>query len=548
MAASILINLFGSIALLLWGIHMLSGSVQRALGSNLRYLLGVGTRNRIQAFFVGLGVTALLQSSTATAMMLTSFAGSGVVDLVPSLAIMLGANVGTTLIVQIAAFDISLFSPIVLLVGLILFRRARRSDIRDIAQALIGLGLMLLALKLLTETMQPIEASTMLRQILPALTQDHFAAILLSAVVAWAAHSSLAAMLFIMSLANAGTVDSVSTLAMVLGANLGSALNPLFASFGENPSHLRLPVGNLFNRVVGCILIGPFVGPIARLFEEWHLAASPTAALFHLLFNLMLAISFIGLLGPIASALKFILPDRLSGNDPATPQFLAESALGTPSVAVSNATREVLRMAEFIEIMLKGSRDSFHKDDRNNIENVKKLDDIVDRLFEAIQRYVVAIDSDASSKDDAARISQILAFVINLEHIGDIVVGNLMNTAAKRINSKIRFSGEVLVETDAMHSRAIENLQLAISVFMYGDPDAARSLVAAKEHFREIDRDMTQKHFAKMRKGVLEEIEASSLLLDITRDLKRIEAHVAASAQSILEASGQLRTSRLRAL
>lgn len=209
MAASILINLFGSIALLLWGIHMLSGSVQRALGSNLRYLLGVGTRNRVQAFFVGLGVTALLQSSTATAMMLTSFAGSGVVDLVPSLSIMLGANVGTTLIVQIAAFDISLFSPVALLAGLILFRRARRSDIRDVAQALIGLGLMLLALRLLTETMQPIEASTMLRQILPSLTQDHFAAILLSAIVAWGAHSSLAAMLFIMSLASAGDRKSV---------------------------------------------------------------------------------------------------------------------------------------------------------------------------------------------------------------------------------------------------------------------------------------------------------------------------------------------------
>ncbi|RTL47867.1 MAG: Na/Pi cotransporter family protein [Bradyrhizobiaceae bacterium] len=527
---------------------MLSGSVQRALGSNLRYLLSVGTRNRFQAFFVGLGVTALLQSSTATAMMLTSFAGSGVVDLVPSLAIMLGANVGTTLIVQIAAFDISLFSPITLLVGLVLFRRARRSDIRDMAQALIGLGLMLLALKLLTETMQPVEASALLRQILPSLTQDHFAAIILTAIVAWAAHSSLASMLFIMSLANTGTVDPISTLAMVLGANLGSALNPLFASLGENPSHLRLPVGNLLNRVIGCLLIWPFVGSISGLLGEWHLAPAPAAALFHLIFNLTLAVLSIGLLGPIARGLMFILPERPSVDDPATPQFLAESALKTPSVAVSNATREVLRMAGFVEAMLKGSRDSFHKDDRNNIENVKKLDDVVDRLFEAIQRYVVAIDSDASNKDDAARISQILAFVINLEHIGDIIVGNLMNTSAKRINSKIKFPSDVLAETDAMHSRVIGNLQLAISVFMFGDPDAARSLVAAKEHFREIERDMTQRHFAIMRKGILEEAEASSLLLDITRDVKRIEAHVAASAQNILEASGQLRSSRLRAL
>jgi phosphate:Na+ symporter len=481
-------------------------------------------------------------------MMLTTFAGSGVIELVPSLAIMLGANVGTTLIVQLAAFDISLVSPGLLLVGLIAFRRARRADVRDVAQSLIGLGLMLLALRLLTETMQPVEASTLLREILPALTKDHFVAIILAAILAWAAHSSLAAMIFIMSLASAGTISMTSTLAMVLGANLGSALNPLFASLGENSSHLRLPIGNLFNRLFGCILVVPFLTPLANLLEHSHLSASPAAAIFHLLFNLILAVCFMGLLNPMSVALERVFPDKRLDDDPSVPQFLNEGALTTPSVAVSNATREVLRMAGLVDSMLKGARDTFRSDYRENIEDVRKMDDIVDSLFGAIQRYVVSIDSEASSKEEAARISQILAFVINLEHIGDIIVRNLMNTAAKRINCNVKFTSDILAETDEMHAHVIANLQLAISVFMFGDPNAARSLVTAKEKFREIERDVMQRHFAKVRKGAPEEIEASSLLLDITRDLKRIEAHVAASGQGVLEETGQLRGSRLRAL
>jgi phosphate:Na+ symporter len=247
-ATQVLVSLLGQVALLLWGIHMISSGVQRAFGSNLRQALAVGLRNRWRAFAAGVAVTGLLQSSTATALMVTSFTAGGTVDLVPALAVMLGANVGTTLIVQAVSFDISLVFPVLIFLGVTAYRRGRRTIIRDVGTALIGLGLMLLALHLLIDTMRPVETSQALRDLLHAVTRDPLLNIILAAALSWATHSSVAAMLFIMSLAGAGVVSAEAALVMVLGANLGSALNPIAEGLGKDPTRLRVPAGNLLNR------------------------------------------------------------------------------------------------------------------------------------------------------------------------------------------------------------------------------------------------------------------------------------------------------------
>src|SRR5437660_4093294 len=299
-----LIDLAGAIALLLWGVHMVQSGIQRAFGPHLRRFLGRALRGRCAAFLAGLGVTAVLQSSTATGLMVSGFAAGGLVDLVPALAVMLGANVGTTLIVQLLSFDIGHVAPLFVLVGVILFRRSFASRTRDLGRVAIGLGLMLLALQQLFSLLTPYEDVPSLRLLMGAIATQPVIAVIIAAAVTWAAHSSVATVLLTMSLAAQGVVPPHAAFALVLGANLGTALNPLLeGAAGADPVAKRVPVGNLLNRIVGVALglallnwIGPFIVAIEP-------DAARAVADFHTVLNLAMAVLFLPLLRPFARLL-----------------------------------------------------------------------------------------------------------------------------------------------------------------------------------------------------------------------------------------------------
>jgi phosphate:Na+ symporter len=544
-ATHVIINLLGEIALLLWGIHMVQSGVMRAFGSRLQLILGIGLKNRWRAFLAGLGITAVLQSSTATAMMAAAFTAQGVVGLMPALAVVLGANVGTTLIVQLLSFDITLVFPVLLFVGVAAFRQGRRTRTRDVGRIAIGLGLILLSLHLLIDTMEPVQHVDAVRDLLHRVTGEPLLNIALSAIFTWAAHSSVATMLFVMSLSSANIVSPEAALAMVLGANIGSAVNPVVEGASGDPLKLRLPIGNLANRILGCALALPFLSPMADLLARADPDPARLAANFHTGFNLAMAALFILPLPWISRLLERLLPARPVAADPSAPRYLDRSALDTPALALSNASREVLRMSDVVATMLRGSQDVFRSGDRKRVGEIIRMDDTLDRLHREIQQYVAEIGRDALDDEEWRRVSEILAFAINLEHAGDILDLNLMDLAAKKIKLRLALSREATMELDDMHRRLLDHLQLAVAVFMQGDARAARQLVAEKEQFRELERGATQRHFDHIREGSSERIEASGLLLDIVRDLKRIEAHLAATAYPLLEHRGQLKASRL---
>jgi phosphate:Na+ symporter len=458
--------------------------------------------------------------------------------------VMLGANVGTTLIVQVLSFDITLIFPVLIFGGFIAYRRGSSSRVKDLGRVTIGLGLMLLSLHLLTETIHPIESSEVLKSLLAAIAPDPLILVLLAAAFAWMAHSSVAAMLFIMSLAAAGVIDAHSALAMVLGANLGSALNPVLEGTGGDPDKLRVPFGNLAMRVVGCAVALPLINPILAALTMFDPQPARLAANFHTLFNIVLAAVFILPLPWIARLLLRVFPEKLRASDPGMPQYLDKDALDTPSVALSNAAREVLRMADTVETMLRSSQDLFREDDIGRVDAVSRTDDVVDRLYSAIRRYLSSINHEALSEAEARRLSDILAFAINLEHVGDIIDKNLMELAAKRIRNHLRLPKDSLEDITNMHAKLLEHLQLAASVLMFQDIGSARRLVSEKERFRDLERAMTQKHLEQLRSGRTAG-DTSALQLDIVRDLKRIEAHIAATGHSLLEQSGELKPSRL---
>lgn len=549
MSSLVLLDLLGGVALLLWGLHMVHSGIVRAFGSDLRRFLGTALRNRFLAFFAGVIVTALLQSSTATGLMTASFVTGGAVDLVPALAIMLGANVGTTLIVQALSFNVTAIAPLLFLVGVIAFKRGGQTRTRDLGRVAIGIGLMLLSLHILLDTLAPAEEAPVIRSLLAAITGDTLLCVLMAAVLTWIAHSSVTVLLLIMSLAYSNFITPVAALALTLGANLGSAINPVIESGNStNPASYRLPLGNLLNRLIGCALALIFLHPIADALSRFEPNASRMTADFHTAFNLILAGVFIFPLGWVASMLARFLPERAKPNNPATPLYLDETALGTPSVALACAEREVLHLGDIVETMLRQAMTALMTDDRRLVAEISRTDNTVDKLDEAVKLYVTRLTRESLDERDGHRAMEIISFSINLEHIGDIIDKNLMELAQKKIKRKLAFSKQGSAELEAFHQEVVGNLNLAFSVFMSGDVMLARQLIAEKSSLRTAELAAAESHLARLRERRPESIESSSLHLDVLRDLKRIHSHICSVAYPVLERAGALQPSRLRVI
>jgi phosphate:Na+ symporter len=520
---------------------MVVSGVLRAFGPDLRRFLGKALSNRFTAFGAGLGLTALLQSSTATGLMTTSLAADGMVSLVPALAIMLGANVGTTLIVQVLSFNISAAAPLLFVIGLVTFRVGGQSLTRALGRIAIGLGLTLLALHILVDTLAPAEEAPAVRVLLTDITHDPVLCIVIAAALTWAAHSSVAVVLLVMSLAYSHFVTTDAALALVLGANLGSAINPLLeGGVRGDPASRRLPLGNLLNRLVGILIALPLLPLLARELPVLQPDAAKMTAEFHLLFNVALAAIFIGPLDAVAWLLVRILPERKQPADPSLPRFLDETALDTPPLAITNAARETLRMGDTVEVMLRQVMTAIMNNDRRLAVEVSRMDNIVDRLTEAIKLYIARLTRGSLDEREGRRAMEIVSFAINLEHIGDIIDKNLCELAIKKIKRRYQFSPEGAAELTTFHKRICESLQVAFGVFMTGDVAAARRLIREKAELRSIELAAGERHFERLREGRPESIETSSLHLDILRDLRRIHSHICSVAYPVLEAAGEL--------
>jgi phosphate:Na+ symporter len=544
-----LLDLSGTVALLLWGVHMVQSGVQRAFGARLRSFLAHRLHNRGSAFLAGLGVTALLQSSTATGLMVTGFAAEGLVALTPGLAVMLGANVGTTLIVQFLAFDVSLVAPICVLVGYLLFRRAQ-AEVHDAGRAFIGLGLVLLALHQFLTLLDPVTANPLTRTFLEALSSHTVFIVLIGVVLTWAAHSSVAIVLLGMSLAAGGVLTISAGIALVLGANIGTAINPVLEGDAQGPAARRVPVGNLLGRTAGVLVVLGIFQWVPSFVTRLESDPARAIADFHTGFNLVVALIAFPLLTPFARLLERILPARPQDSEPDAPRYLQPVGADAPvAVALGGAMREALRLADVLEEMIAGLRDAIAHPDRKQIQATRQLDDRLDRLNRAIKENLLAIDVVRLDKANGKELARILTFSINLEQAGDLIDRGLLGVATRRAKRGVTFSKEGLADLLAQIDRLLALLRQSTSVFLSGDVEAARALALEKEADRRWEDEATAAHFERLRSGNVDTIETSALHIDALKDLKRVGSLlIEASAYPILKQRGDLLPTRLRTI
>lgn len=542
-----LLNLLAAIALLVWGTHLVRTGILRVFGANLRHVLSRSISNRFNAALSGIGVTALVQSSTATALIVSSFVGQGLIALPLALAVMLGADIGTSLMAVVFSFDLSWLSPLFIFSGVVLFISRQSTNVGRVGRILIGLGLMLLALRLVTDSTAVLTSNAAIKALLGTLSSDLLLEITAGAVLAVVSYSSLAIVLLTATLAASGVIPADVALGLVLGANLGSGLLAVLTTARSAIEVRQVPMGNLVFKLLGVAAAAPFVGLWLRHVAP-HLGETATmVVLFHLMFNLAVGVVFIGWTQVVARWVERFLPRPVKGATAGgRPHHLDPSALSTPSLAISCAAREALHQADVVESMLLGVLEVIRNNNLQLAEDLRKMDDTVDELYSAIKYYLTKISREALGEEESRRWTDIISFTINMEQIGDIIERVLIDIEDKKIKPGRSFSEAGMAEICELHQRLLDNLRLGMSVFLNGSVRDAKKLLEEKARFRDLERAYATTHLDRLSERSTQSMETSSLHIDLISDLKRINSHICSIAYPILDSAGALVPNRLR--
>ncbi|KUM25532.1 Na+ cotransporter [Mesorhizobium loti] len=549
----ILLHLAGAVMLLLWAVRMVRTGVERAGGPALRDVLRRARSGRLQAVTAGTALAVLLQSSTAVAVLAAGFAASGIVPVSAGLAILLGADLGSALVVQMLSFDLSWLVPVLILVGGALFLKFETRSVRQAGRILIGIAFVLLSLHMIGEATAPMRQSTLLPLMISYLRGDFFTAFAAAALFTWLIHSSVAAILLFVTLAAQGVVPIDVGMSLVLGANLGGGFIAFWLTRGQQTVEARrIPLGNLLFRATAALAVlfalqlVPFPADLFGATEGRQLVN------LHLAFNLALVVVCLPFTGVMETLVALLVGDRPAATAAAAddPMAMRASVLDrtvtrTPSLALASATRELLRMGEVVELMLRPVMDFFDAGTAERIRQAQKLDDEVNRAHTDIKLYIAEVNRGAMTPAEARRGIELTDFAISLERAGDIAAKNLLVLAQETVEKKLRFSRDGWSELIGLHDRVMANMQLALNVLVSSDLDSARQLVVEKERMRKLERLSHDRHLRRLQSGTPESIETSDIHLEAVRALKEINSLLASVAYPLLRESGDLLESRL---
>lgn len=548
----VLVHLAGAVALMLFATRMVKTGVERAYGDVLRHRLRDTMRNPFMAVLAGTGLAIALQSSTAVTLLVGSFAGSGIVSGAAGQLAVRGAEIGSALVTKLLTFDLTLLVPVCLVTGTVMFMATERRDWRQIGRILVGIGLLVLSLQMIGQASEPLRDSQMLPVIITYFSGDPITAFLLAAAITWLFQSSIAAILLMAALAGRGFIPSDLGVVLVLGVNLGSSIIAPMLTRSADAAVRIVPVGNLLMRGFGSVvmlilfmMIKPPVGFLGATESDQIVNA-------HILFNVIILMAGLPLAGFVYRGSEWIVklgakPEPVDAFAATELSALNEAALDTPSQALANATREVVRVCETVEIMLKRIIELYENADEDKIKALAALDDRVDRKHAAIKIYLAKVTKNVMTEDEALRCQELIGACVKLEQVGDIIVRNMLVHVQKKLDKGLEFTPEGWRELTAFHASVLANARMAFNVLVSRDAATARQLVLEKDLLRDREKETSQSHFLRLRDGTAKSIETSSIHLDTIRDLKQINSLLASIAYPVLEEQGLLRGSRLKA-
>lgn len=540
------VHLMGAVMLLLYAVRMVRTGIERAFGASFKRLV-TRTRNPFGAAMTGLALAVILQSSAAVGLLVAGFAGAGALGFAAGLSVVLGADLGSALLIQVLSFRLEWLIPVLLAVGGGLFVKTDRRRLKQAGRILLGIAFILISLRLLRETMDPIRSSEVLPAVAAFLENDYFTAFLAGAALALVMHSSVAVVLMCVTLVAIGAFPVAAGVSLVLGANLGSALIPVWLTRTMIPAARRVPLANALVRGAGALamLVGVNLGPAALAYLG-RFGDAQALINVHVLFNLLLlaALPFGKVLQAPVARLLPDLPEAVGGSDPITRSALDAKSLATPQLSLASLKREVLRMAHLVEAMVIPVMDLFREYDPELARSLVARDVLAKTALNDIRHFVAAMPEDPAGR--TPKIARDLTeYAIALEAAASLVARLLLPLAKDKGRDRIRFSAPGREELWAMHEHVLANMQLAFNVLISDDLESARLLLEEKYEMTHRERASRKKHLTRLRDGEAVSFDSSDIHLETLRAFREINSHVASVAYPILYRAGQLLETRL---
>lgn len=533
--------------LLLWAVRMVRTGMERAFGASLREILRRTAANTLGLAVAGAGLAVLLQSATAVGVLSAGFVAGGLLAGKAALAALLGADLGSALVVRVLAFDLSELVPVLILLGAVLFLKFEQRSVRQVGRIVLGIGFVLLSLQMIAAATEPLRESQWLPAVIRHLQGDPLTAFAVVAILTWAMHSSVAMVLLLAALAQRGLLPVEAALPMVLGANFGAGLIALWLTRAMPVPARRVLLGNMLLR--GSLAALALLATALRAPDLAWLGSRPEAQVvhLHLAFNLMVVVAGLPLVAPVMRLAALLLPDPVAAQGPAPMprSALDRSVLDQPALALAAAKRELLLMGETVEQMFVPVVDVLGHAEAGRIAALKALDAEVNARHTAIKLYIAEVNRNALTEAETRRGIELTDFSISLEHVGDIVAKTLLPLAEEKHRQRLRFSDEGWAEIRGLHARVRANLQLALNVLVSGDAGSAQALMREKERMRALERESHDRHLARLVRGNPDSLATSNLHLEAVHAFKEINSLLVTVAHPILAERGLILGSRL---
>lgn len=532
--SSLIFGLVGGLAIFLYGMRLASEGLQKIAGGHLRAILGLLTRNRLLGVFIGLLVTVATQSSSATTVMLVSFADAALIELRQAIGVILGADIGTTLTVQLIAFKITDYAPAIIALGFLLTLIKKGKKMERFGRALLGFGFIFLGMGIMSSASSPLKSSPYFTNVFLSFEEKPFLGLLLATAFTAIIQSSAATLALTITLAAQGLLTLEGALPIILGANIGTTATALLASMGSSREGKQVALAHLLFKVVGAIIFFPFLSPFAKAIAPTSVYAARQIANAHTAFNVINTLLFLPFVLTMTNLIKRLLPLKPKGELMEKSRYLDEKVLDVPALALNQAAKEISRLADIVRGMVKGSFTVLYENDENLLEKLREKESIVDALSRENTHYLTRLSQRRLSDEESQRGISLLYILNDLEHIGDLVDNNLLELAQKKIDKGFSFSIEGGMDLERMHRKVMGNLEMVISAFIDDDQGLAKKVIDSKKEINRMESELRRAHLDRLGKELPETRETSTIHMDALDNLKRINSHVANIAYAIL--------------
>lgn len=534
----IILGLAGGLALFIYGLSTLKENLEQYAGEKIRHIIHRMTNNVLSGIFTGIIITFIFQSSSATSVLLIGFANAELISLVQAMGVILGADIGTTLTVQIISWNIYDYSILLIAIGVFFFFIKKKKRNIIIANLFVGAGLVFLGMKMMSDVTQPLKNLESFQKVVEFSIGHPFWLLIISTLFTIIIQTSAGTIGLLISMGSSGAIQSLElAMPIILGANIGTCSTALLAALPSSVEGRRIALGHLFFKVAGAVIVYPFMDKLSHLSALTASTLPHQIANAHTIFNLLITILFLPFVKIIAKVINVLVTEERPKEERFGPKYLDPSALRTPSLALAYSMREILRMADIVAEMLKKCILTFRDEYADMIEEIKSMDTMVDNLYQELKMYLTKASLNPLSDELADVNVYHLTMIINLENMGDVIDKNILVLAQKRQRQHLLFSTDGYKELKDYHLLICQNFDLAISAFAGRNSDLAMQVINNSKRLDELLHTYTENHFSRLKKGLKESIETSSIHLDILSNLHRINTYVTNCAYPLLQDS-----------